>query len=404
MTRGTVLSALVVAFGYFLAAPVIANADAAPEELVEIKVQCLQNIESQQVKVTSRTADVYVNLGTDNAAGFYFEPRAGSDTVATVRRGEVLDIWENFSDSGWYLILIGDGNGWIKARDVEVVGKSYFFPADSPYVRNVIRRFAWGDTDTSLGGTIGEMGSLESPAGIATDNNGVLYILDFVNHKIKMFSYSGEYLTSFTCGRAVGFCVTPNYIFTCDLDTVDKFDHDGNRVAHYEMTNSSREPSYYAMGIDYDGRLYFTQSGRETTCIELGKDTFSYALPVRGTNSSNCSRNYYIPESSKQVEIRSLNASPVTVDFSNTEYYVADVIGDDGGDICYFLLSRASDGETRKWYSCRYNLVSHQQRIDEVMVNIGTVFNSLFDAAVDTKGNLFQLWLYEDGALLVKPN
>ena len=112
---------------------------------------------------------------------------------------------------------------------------------------------------TQLTGSVESIdGSLKQPEGIAVGTDGLLYISEFGNHRIQVFSRDGQFVNSFgkqELSCAEGVCVSDGYVYVADhhKSLVFVFTKNGEFVTSFGEGHIS---SPYGVSVDSDGFVY----------------------------------------------------------------------------------------------------------------------------------------------------
>ena len=124
---------------------------------------------------------------------------------------------------------------------------------------------------TKWGSRGNEDGEFESPQGIATDNNGYIYIVDTYNYRIQKFDSDGNYITQWgNLGSQSGQFIAPFGVAVDDLGNVyvadtfnyriQKFDSDGSYITQWgsEGSGDGQFAGPYGITVDGLGNVYVT--------------------------------------------------------------------------------------------------------------------------------------------------
>ena len=153
------------------------------------------------------------------------------------------------------------------------------FPPDGPFTPypefnpDGEHLFKWGDAGTAEG-------QLDSPSGLAFDQNDELFVVDGRNNRVQKFTKEGRYLTGWgnrgpgdgEFDRPWGICVDRDgYVYVADWGNhrVQKFSQDGEFVMSFGSDPDSggdlKHPADVA--VDSDGDVYVTDWGNKRVQI-----------------------------------------------------------------------------------------------------------------------------------------
>ena len=131
-----------------------------------------------------------------------------------------------------------------------------------------------GQFVTKWGSDGGGDGQFDTPAGIAVDSSGNVYVVDKYNHRIQKFTSDGQFITKWgSWGSGDGQFIFPSgiaidssgYIYVTDTGNhrIQKFTSDGQFVTKWGSLGSNPGEFSYPRGIavSSDGKVYVSDTG-----------------------------------------------------------------------------------------------------------------------------------------------
>ena len=106
-------------------------------------------------------------------------------------------------------------------------------------------------------------GELNHPCGIAIDQDGMVYVSDYYNHKVQKFTPEGTFLSEFSTGSLFypdGLCIDSNnilYVADWIHDTVCVYNTSGQFLGYIGNSDGSSFDSPQFI-VSYQDRLYIS--------------------------------------------------------------------------------------------------------------------------------------------------
>lgn len=172
--------------------------------------------------------------------------------------GDLIKVWKKADH-----LLANPSSIAVNSEGYLYVLSAYSYVQVFDSAGNLIRE--WGGYGTGDG-------QFKYPRGIATDNNGRIYVTDSGNYRVQVFDGDGNFITkwgsrgwgdgqfSFPCGIVVN---SKGRVFVTDRDShrIQAFDSDGNFVAKWGSIGKAEGQLLYPHFIAVDGSdlLYVTE-------------------------------------------------------------------------------------------------------------------------------------------------
>lgn len=166
--------------------------------------------------------------------------------------------------------------GLVKPSDVAVSGQGRIYVVDG--VNHAVRVFSpKGDSLFSFGSQGDGDGQFQYPLGIDIDRSGTVYIADSGNHRVQMFSARGEYLDKIAIGSETRHPADPTDVAVdASRRRCYVVDNDNHRIAVLDLSKKKVTRTY---GTPGSGKLNFRYPFR----IALNAEHYLYIVDVINT-------------------------------------------------------------------------------------------------------------------------